>query len=69
MEHRERVEPRSVALYPTQWRVIEHLASELAQRLGQGSNVSMALRQIVNEWAEDRVVDTVMATDNVSMLR
>lgn len=44
----EHTEPRRVTLYPRQWAVVEMHA------LNFDGNVSMALRRIVDDWAQDR---------------
>lgn len=48
MKQTERAEPRNITLFPRQWAVVEMHA------LNFDGNVSMALRRIVDDWAQDR---------------
>ena len=51
------VETRSVSMYSTQWETVEQYAK------GEGFNISLSLRKIVDEWVEfkrHQLTDTVI---------
>ena len=50
-EPHERVEGRAVSMYPAQWKVVDGWARD------NGFTVSLALRQIIREWAECKGLD------------
>lgn len=54
MSERETVEARNVSMYPTQWKLVDRLALDLAVMTGSTPQTSVALRKIISEWDAQR---------------
>lgn len=52
---RKLVEPRNVTMYPIQWATVDAYAKD-----GGYSSTSAALRRIVDEWKNQRRLDTLL---------